>query len=208
MESKETTTRERILTAGKEEFLSNGFKNASLRSIAKRAGVTTGAIYGYYTNKHALFEALVADPATALLEKFITIAKELDTCSPQEQVQSLNEKTSTTLDWMVDHIYDHFFAFKLVICCGAGTCYENYIDQLVEIEIKSTKKFIETIKRAGIKPSPIEDDLIRILANALFSGTFEAVRQDMDKHKAQAYLGRLTEFNIAGWEKILGIQRS
>ena len=208
MESKETTTRERILAVGKEEFLSKGFKNASLRSIARGAGVTTGAIYGYYTNKHALFEALAAQPSEALLEKFISTAKQLDTCSPQEQVQSLNEKTSTTLDWMVDHVYDHFSAFKLVICCSAGTCYENYIDRLVEIEIQSTRKFIETIKRAGITPAPIEDDLIRILSNALFSAIFEAVRQDMDKHKALAYLGRLTEFNIAGWEKILNIQRS
>ena len=43
-----------------------GFKNASLRSIAQAAGVTTGAIYGYYPDKAALFDALVSEPANHL----------------------------------------------------------------------------------------------------------------------------------------------
>lgn len=42
------TTLELILNAAKEEFLDNGFKSASLRNIVKKAGVTTGAFYGYF----------------------------------------------------------------------------------------------------------------------------------------------------------------
>ena len=42
------TTIDRILECSKKEFLEKGFKNASLRVIAKEAGVTTGAIYGYF----------------------------------------------------------------------------------------------------------------------------------------------------------------
>lgn len=55
----------KLLEAAKTEFLTKGFRNASLRNIAASAGVTTGAIYRYYANKEALFDALVAEPAEA-----------------------------------------------------------------------------------------------------------------------------------------------
>ena len=55
MAYEESTTLQNILEAGKEEFLEKGFKSASLRNIVKTAGVTTGAFYGYFSGKEALF---------------------------------------------------------------------------------------------------------------------------------------------------------
>ena len=55
----ESATQQKILEAAKQEFLEKGFQGASLRNIVKTAGVTTGAFYGYYSNKEALFAALV-----------------------------------------------------------------------------------------------------------------------------------------------------
>ena len=52
-----------LLEAGKKEFLAHGFQGASLRDIAASLGVTTGAIYRYYTDKAELFSALVEKPA-------------------------------------------------------------------------------------------------------------------------------------------------
>ena len=40
-----------IIEAAKIEFLQNGFQAASIGNIAKRAGVTTGAIYTRYKGK-------------------------------------------------------------------------------------------------------------------------------------------------------------
>ena len=61
MRQSERSTRERILEAGRREFLRSGFRGASLRAIAREAGVTTGAFYGYYASKEALFDALVSE---------------------------------------------------------------------------------------------------------------------------------------------------
>ncbi|MFR3029882.1 MAG: TetR/AcrR family transcriptional regulator [Blautia sp.] len=55
-----------LMAAGKKEFLNHGFMGASLRNIAASLGVTTGAIYRYYTDKEALFDAIVAEPAQRL----------------------------------------------------------------------------------------------------------------------------------------------
>ena len=48
-----------IIEAAKMEFLENGFQSTSIKNIAKRAGVTTGAIYTRYKGKDELFHNLI-----------------------------------------------------------------------------------------------------------------------------------------------------
>ena len=59
-----SSTLERIHTAALAEFLEKGYQAASLRGIVKTAGVTTGALYGYYDSKEALFAALPVSAVT------------------------------------------------------------------------------------------------------------------------------------------------
>ena len=59
MEERSTATLEKIQQAALAEFLDKGFLGASLRQIVKNAGVTTGAFYGYFSSKEALFNAIV-----------------------------------------------------------------------------------------------------------------------------------------------------
>ena len=55
------TTQEKIINVATQEFLNSGYLGASLRKIAKAAHVTTGAMYGYYKNKEALFNDIVEE---------------------------------------------------------------------------------------------------------------------------------------------------
>ena len=67
MSETEKTTQEQILAAAKAEFLAKGFQAASLRQIVKNAGVTTGAFYGYFSSKEAVYAALVEPHAAAVM---------------------------------------------------------------------------------------------------------------------------------------------
>ena len=67
MKQEEQSTQDKILSSAKQEFQEKGFLNASLRNIVKNAGVTTGAFYGYYDSKEALFAALVEEHAAYIL---------------------------------------------------------------------------------------------------------------------------------------------
>ena len=71
MEEKSLTTLEKIQDAALAEFLDKGFQGAFLRQIVKNAGVTTGAFYGYFSSKEALFNALVEPHAAALMGRFM-----------------------------------------------------------------------------------------------------------------------------------------
>ena len=55
MSTKAEDTQKNILDTARKHFLKDGLTGASLRSIVKDAGLTTGAFYKYYPTKEALF---------------------------------------------------------------------------------------------------------------------------------------------------------
>jgi AcrR family transcriptional regulator len=54
-------TRERLLQAASREIYRSGFQSASLDTILSSAGVTKGALYHHFKNKHALGYAVVEE---------------------------------------------------------------------------------------------------------------------------------------------------
>ena len=54
---------ERILACARKEFLEKGYSDASLRTIAAKADVTTGSIYSRFVGKEGLFSAIVQPAA-------------------------------------------------------------------------------------------------------------------------------------------------
>lgn len=194
-----------LLEAGKKVFLETGFQGASLREIASMLGVTTGAIYRYYTDKEALFDAIVSEPAEELVNRYRT-SQQMYAERPLEEQLSGISGVSEENTWMMDFIYDHFDAFKLIVCCSAGTRYEHYIDILVEIEANSAMLLSEKMREAGYKLPLLNDDLAHMISSGLFNCIFETVRHDMPKDRALEYMGSYQLFYTAGWMKILGLK--
>ena len=65
MEEKSPDTLKKIEQAAMEEFSDKGFLGASLRQIVKKAGVTTGAFYGYFSSKEAVVSPAAPGTVTA-----------------------------------------------------------------------------------------------------------------------------------------------
>src|ERR1700756_877940 len=58
-ETAPATTRDRILAAAAEVFAERGYEGAAVSDIARRAGFTTGAIYGRFRDKAELLLEVV-----------------------------------------------------------------------------------------------------------------------------------------------------
>ena len=43
----------------------------------------------------------------------------------------------------------HYDAVKLIICCSEGTPYQDFIHQMVEVEVDATFQFLKTLHRLG-----------------------------------------------------------
>ena len=59
-------TREKILAAAAELFAARGYEGATIRDIAKAAGMSTGAVFASFTDKSDLFGEIVAQEHQAL----------------------------------------------------------------------------------------------------------------------------------------------
>src|SRR5215471_1741075 len=55
---KRQRTRAKLLEAARQLVREKGYEEATLEAVAKRAGMTTGAIYGNFKNREELFVAL------------------------------------------------------------------------------------------------------------------------------------------------------
>lgn len=60
--------RDRLVTAAADVFAEKGYDGARVQEIAKRAGLTTGAIYGRFSGKAELLQAAIERHSTSELD--------------------------------------------------------------------------------------------------------------------------------------------
>ena len=204
MEEKSPDTLERIQQAALEEFCEKGFLGASLRQIVKNAGVTTGAFYGYFSSKEALFASLVEPHAAALMGRFMEAQTGFAELPEEEQPAHMGEASGDYVDWMVDYICEHREPVKLLLCRADGTSYEHFIHNMVEVEVESTLRYMEVLRRLGKDIPPLNRSLCHIIASGMFNGLFEIVIHDMPREQAFQDVTQFRTFYTAGWLELMG----
>lgn len=198
-----SNTKKKIQEVGKKEFLEKGFKDASLNRIVAKAGFTKGAFYGYYPDKAALFEDLVSEAADGLIEQFKAAQEAHFELIPKDEASQSRDLSTQYLRHFVEYIYKHFDAFKLVLCCAEGTKYENYVHDLVELDVTRSEQYFSALRERG----RLEGDASReLITSAYFTAVFETVVHDMPRERAIRYIEELAAFFNAGWEGLLRIR--
>lgn len=123
MNTEKESSRKEILKAAREEFLEKGYKGASLRSICKKAGVTTGAFYFQFENKEAVLKEIL----DSILDQFQLLMKQNVKSEFEEEASS-----SDADEWMVEMIWLHKAEFQILLTGTAGTPYEKVFETLRE----------------------------------------------------------------------------
>ncbi|MDD3219390.1 MAG: TetR/AcrR family transcriptional regulator [Lachnospiraceae bacterium] len=204
MNEVEQSTLNLILSAAMQEFLEKGFQSASLRNIVKTAGVTTGAFYGYYNSKEALFDALVGKHYQYFIDRFRKAQQEFADLPPDEQPNNLNSTSGECMHDMLLYAYDHLNEFKLILCHSDGTQFSNLIDEMVQIEIKATNDYLKVLAVIGNSSPKIDDQLKHMLTTGMYNTFFEMIIHEIPIDKAVEYLKEMQAFYTAGWMKIMG----
>ena len=204
MEEKSNLTLKKIQEAAMAEFLDKGFLGASLRQIVKSAGVTTGAFYGYFSSKEALFASIVEPHAKALMGKFMEAQISFAELPEEQQPAHMGVESGSYLDWMVDYICQHREPVKLLLTRSEGTSYEHFLHNMVEVEVEYTLQYMEVLRRLGRDIPELSQSLCHIIASGMMSGIFEIVIHDMPREQAVRDVDQLCDFYTAGWLKLMG----
>jgi len=106
-------TRAALVMAAQAEYAEMGYTSTTAKSIAKRAGVSTGSFYQYFTDKDAVLRELARERQLALLSSLVgelaTDAQELEPSAarsgritPELRV-SIQRRLTAVVDQVVRH---------------------------------------------------------------------------------------------------------
>lgn len=202
-----TDSHEKIVKAAMQEFLEKGFEQASMKAVADAVGMTSAALYRHFQDKQDMFAAMV-EPALEELNAW----KERHTASGYAAL----EQESPELMWdfendlndahlILDVMYRQPEAFRLLICCSAGTPYETVMHDLSEESTDEMMHFLECCKTHGISVRDIRRDEMHMLVTAYNAALLEPIAHGYDRKDAERYLKTIVEFFTPGWRMITGL---
>ncbi len=196
---------ERVNKAMKEEFLEKGYEDASIRSIGARAGMTSAGLYRHYTDKEAMFSALV-DPLIDSIRHWTErhTGRKLSAADAGGGKEDFFGESF--MDLVKDVILPAREEFILLMKCSAGTKYENFLHNYVEENQRLFLEAIQYLKKKGYPAANLDEEELHMLLSAYLTACFEPIIHDYDDEKIEKYLNTIQEFFMPGWLKIMGIK--
>lgn len=197
-------TLDRILACGQDCFLKYTFKSAPLRKIAAKAGVTTGAFYGYFANKEELFYALTDETAEGLMDILDSVARDMDAFPPGEKVFRMCGVYISRIPEIVDYLLEHRDAMRLIISCSQGTKYENFFGNLQQRNQSNISQSASEARASEQTIRPLSTDTMELLMDGYFSILARLILEETDREKIIRCMAEVAKVYEAG---ILALMR-
>lgn len=191
-----------MLECAKQEFLSCGFAEASLRTIAKNAGTSTGSIYTRFGDKEGLFREIVEPVSSEYKRMFLEIQETFHQFDQAVQRENMGTYTIRSQERIFDYMYEHFDEFRLLLDASYGTQFEHFVDELVNIEVDYTYRYMKVTNCENVITGAVSEEFLHIVTSAYFNGFFEVVRHNMDREQAKQYIQMLARYHMAGFNVI------
>ena len=205
MQIQKDEIRNRILIVASSEFMKNGVKHTSIKTIADKAGVAVGNVYNYYKSKDDLLKAVLAPLFKAFKdyrsktggEEYIT----LDIFHHEFYYEMMREQVASL-------IVPFRKELRLLIFETAGTSLENYFDQLLETTYTDGMTYLARIK--SLFPhinSDISPHFTRILCD-LWAGVIRCIvaHDDLTETEINQIITDYIHFTFGGWRELMGIE--
>ncbi len=191
-----------ILRAARKEFIQKGFKDSSMRAIAKDANVGLSNIYNYFTNKDEIFLETVS-PARDDLFAFVK-EKHTEKYIDFDFMSTLAYQEDT-VDTYIQLLMKYKEEIRLLLFYSQGSAMENFREDLTEYltEVSNNHKII--VKKHYPQVHDVSSFFTHTLCAFMVSIVGEIVTHDMDKHKIREFFREYFRFQIAGWRELTGI---
>ena len=200
MPKDKTATNLKIIRCMKEEFLTYGYEKASLNRISANVGITTAGLYKHFKGKDDMFHYLVKDT----LETFEAMKND----GSESMTGDVADFDPFGEEWtkaMIDTIFSHYDGMRLLICCSAGSPYESFEEDLIDIETQANKQYAEILKKAGRNVRKLTEMEWHILSTEYIHLVFEIVRHGLTEEEAYRHIDFVKALLYPGWKEIFGM---
>jgi len=191
-----------ILNTARIEFVDRGFKETSMRSIAKNARVGLSNIYNYFENKDEIFLAIVK-PAKDELFGFITRQHTEETVDFSNM--SVFGHKEEAMEYYIDLIYKYKEEYRLLLYYSDGSSLSNFRDILTDHMTQVSYTYMELVKKYNPNANEVSDFFFHTLASWMTSILGEIVTHDLNRRKIREFFKEYFRFGFAGWRELTGI---
>lgn len=168
--------KEKIKVSAVETFTKKGFKESSIKEIAVGAGVSVGNVYRYFTNKDALYEAVIANVYEGVQAILSSVGERKDymkLMNPEEGVEVIY----TPMHRFIELYRQEEAVFEMLLSGGVDIHYEKTVMAVQGILADSFVKFWGVDSDLGIM-TRLEASA---LSNALIFSVVDLIRNADDE---------------------------
>lgn len=204
MQIQKDNIRRVILDVARSEFMEKGFKDASMRTIALKAGVVLSNIYNYFRNKDEIFCEVLSNLLNAIDS---TMEKHNSPDYISIDIFSSDEYMRSQIDMFVELVESHKENFKLLLFKSAGSSLENFRDEITDRHTKIGVEYIALMKKKYPEINgDISDFFIHTMSSWWISIIAELVMHDLSHNAIEDFIREYMEFGTAGWKKVMRVK--
>lgn len=203
MQTQKKDIRKKILEVARTEFLDKGFKNASMRTIAKKSNVGLSNIYNYFKNKNEIF----CDVLSGLLAAMNRVMEQHNSSEYiSTDIFTSDKYMRSQIDMFVGLVENYKEDFKLLLLKSAGSSLENFRDEVTDKHTQTGKEYIGMMKQKYPEINgDISDFFIHTMSSWWMSIIAELVMHDLSHEALEDFIREYMEFGTAGWKKIMRV---
>ena len=159
-------TRQKVLDAARQLFAERGYEPATIRDIAKGAGMSTGAVFANFQDKAELFEAVLATDLVTLAEVMKSAAIE----------GSVRSRLLGALGAAYHHSLVHLPLVQAVI---ARSWFQPVAAEMrTRSSIKPLLAVVTDTLQAGVREGELKQDAdVRLLSELIYDGFLSNYRR-------------------------------
>lgn len=203
MQTKKENIHRSVLSAAREEFLEKGYKDASMRSIAGKAGVGLGNIYNYFKDKDEIFQQVLAPVMAALLK----ITKEHNSDSKLNiSIFGSQEYIKETTRTFVELILEFKDELRMLLFQSHGSSLEDFREQYINTNTETGLEYLRQMKqRYPHMNIDISDFFVHTMSSWWISILGELVMHDLAQDELERFLSEYIEYGTGGWKSLLHV---
>lgn len=193
----------KLLEVARKEFLEKGYEGANIREIAAKAETSSRAVYTRFANKEALFGAIVEPVAAAILQIHADAQRSYWQQAMEHPGTFPTDNTTEYLD-IIAYAYEHYEETLLLLTKSKGTRYDNFLEELVAVDITSREDMIDRLDLLEFQQEQIQ--ALRLFTKNLtvhfFRHLFDPIIHGMSHEVAVVYTNYMVKFYEAGVERL------
>ncbi|MBN2652938.1 MAG: TetR/AcrR family transcriptional regulator [Spirochaetales bacterium] len=204
MQTKKDKTYSSIMITARQEFLKNGFKQSSMRTIAEKAEVGLSNIYNYFANKDQIFEEILA-PAIRELKYLQNQHNCEENLSIDifTSIECLEKQTKTYADLITRYKDEINLLFYGANSSKLENFKEEYINNHTKIGLEYMTLMKEKFPELNIE---VTDFFIHTMSSWWIGIMGELAMHDLSSEELEKFIYEYLEFSTAGWKKVMNVK--